>query len=55
MGNITGAVVGGLVIGVSESFLTTYFGGAFAAIMTFIVIMIILVIKPSGLFGEVGS
>ena len=55
MGNITGAVVGGLVIGVSESFLTTYFGGAFAAIMTFIVIMIILMIKPSGLFGEVGS
>ncbi len=55
MGNITGAVVGGLVIGVSESFLTTYFGGAFAAILTFIVIMIILVIKPSGLFGEVGS
>ncbi len=55
MGNITGAVVGGLVIGVSESFLTTYFGGAFAAILTFIVIMIILMIKPSGLFGEVGS
>jgi branched-chain amino acid transport system permease protein len=55
MGNITGAVVGGLVIGVSESFLTTYFGGAFSAIMTFIVIMIILMIKPSGLFGEVGS
>jgi branched-chain amino acid transport system permease protein len=55
MGNITGAVVGGLVIGISESFLTTYFGGAFAAILTFIVIMIILMIKPSGLFGEVGS
>ena len=55
MGNVTGAVVGGLVIGVSESFLTAYFGGAFAAILVFIVIMIILIIKPSGLFGEVGS
>jgi branched-chain amino acid transport system permease protein len=55
MGKITGAVVGGLLIGISESFLATYLGGAFAAIMTFVVIMIILVIKPSGLFGEVGS
>lgn len=55
MGNVNGAVVGGLLIGVSESFLTTFFGGAFAAIMTFIVIMIILVVKPSGLFGEVGA
>lgn len=55
MGNVTGAVVGGLLIGVSESFLATFFGGAFAAIMTFIVIMIILIVKPSGLFGEVGA
>lgn len=54
LGNITGAVVGGLVIGISESFLATYFGGAFAAIMTFVLIMIIMVFKPSGLFGEVG-
>jgi branched-chain amino acid transport system permease protein len=55
LGNVTGAVVGGLLIGISESFLATYFGGAFAAIMTFIVIMIIMVFKPSGLFGEVGT
>jgi branched-chain amino acid transport system permease protein len=55
LGNVTGAVMGGLIIGISESFLTTYFGGAVASITVFIVIMIILLVKPSGLFGEVGT
>ena len=52
MGSVTGAVVGGLVIGISETFLSTYFGGAAAAILQFAVIMLILVLKPSGLFGR---
>jgi branched-chain amino acid transport system permease protein len=52
MGSVTGAVVGGLVIGISETFLSTYFGGAAAAILQFSVIMLILVLKPSGLFGR---
>jgi branched-chain amino acid transport system permease protein len=55
LGSVTGAVVGGLLIGISESFLSTYFGGAFAAIMTFVVIMIMLIFKPSGLFGREGA
>jgi branched-chain amino acid transport system permease protein len=52
MGSVTGAVVGGLVIGISETFLSTYFGGAAAAILQFAVIMLILVLRPSGLFGR---
>jgi len=52
MGSVTGAVVGGLVIGISETFLSTYFGGAAAAILQFAVIMLILVLKPAGLFGR---
>jgi branched-chain amino acid transport system permease protein len=55
LGNIPGAVVGALIIGISESFLATYFGGAFAGIMIFVVIVIVLTVRPSGLFGERGS
>lgn len=55
LGNVTGAIVGGIMIGISESFLSTYFGGAIAVLMTFVVIMIIMVVKPSGLFGEAGT
>lgn len=52
LGSVTGAVLGGIIIGLSESFLITYFGGEYAAIMVFTVIMIIMIVKPSGLLGQ---
>ena len=52
MGSVTGAVVGGLFIGTAGTFLSTYFGGVAAAILELAVIMAILILKPSGLFGR---
>jgi branched-chain amino acid transport system permease protein len=52
MGSVAGAVAGGFAIGVSETFLSTFFGGAAAAILQFAVIVLILILKPSGLFGR---
>ena len=53
--SITGAIIGGLLIGVLESlgagYLDKYVAGGVAEVMPFIVLMIILMIKPYGLFG----
>lgn len=55
LGNVTGAVGGGLLIGIVEA-LTVYFGGTFGSIyreaISFAFLFIILVVRPQGLFGQ---
>ena len=53
MGSLPGAVVAGLLIGQVVS-LTTFFVPKMAEIMVFIFMAAILLIRPSGLFGEEG-
>jgi branched-chain amino acid transport system permease protein len=51
--SIGGAFVGGIVIGVAEKLGTVYFGSDVGEqLIPFVVLMIILVVRPSGLFGE---
>lgn len=50
-GNITGAIVGSLLIGLIESFSTIQFSQYKDAVV-FIVLILILLIRPQGLFGE---
>jgi branched-chain amino acid transport system permease protein len=61
IGNIPGAMVGGLVLGLLEAFAASYLslltGGAFGAeykdIFAFSVLILILIFRPKGLLGEV--
>ncbi len=53
MGSLPGAVVAGLLIGQVVS-LTTFFVPKMAEIMVFIFMAAVLLIRPSGLFGEEG-
>ncbi|HYS83116.1 MAG TPA: branched-chain amino acid ABC transporter permease [Anaeromyxobacteraceae bacterium] len=61
IGNIPGAMVGGLVLGLLEAFAAAYLslltGGAFGAeykdIFAFAVLILILIFRPRGLLGEV--
>jgi branched-chain amino acid transport system permease protein len=53
MGSLLGAIVAGLMIGEIVS-LTTYFQPKLAEIVIFIVMAAVLLIRPSGLFGEAG-
>jgi branched-chain amino acid transport system permease protein len=46
-----GAVVGGLVVGLSESLAAQYISFDFAKSAVFIVMLVVLVARPSGLFG----
>jgi branched-chain amino acid transport system permease protein len=51
MGSIFGATLGGLILGIVEAFAYTYLGGI-AEIIGFLIIIILLIIRPQGLFGE---
>jgi branched-chain amino acid transport system permease protein len=53
MGSLAGAIVAGLLIGQVVS-LTTFFAPKFAEIMVFVVMALVLLVRPSGLFGETG-
>jgi branched-chain amino acid transport system permease protein len=51
-GSLPGAIVGGLVIGIVESLSGFYLPDGFKDTAAYIVVLIMLVIKPNGLFGE---
>ena len=53
LGNIPGALFGSVILGLTESFVGTYVpeGSGWAEGISFILIMIILIIKPTGLVG----
>ena len=51
-GSIPGAIVGGLIIGLVESFAGFYLPEGFKDIAAYIVVLVVLMVKPSGLFGE---
>ena len=51
-GSLPGAIVGGLVIGLVESFSGFYLPEGFKDIAAYIVVLAMLMIKPNGLFGE---
>jgi branched-chain amino acid transport system permease protein len=50
MGNIWGSIVGGLVIGLTEVFAIRYFGADFVDIAVFGLLLVILFVRPTGLF-----
>jgi branched-chain amino acid transport system permease protein len=52
LGSVAGALVGGLILGFIDSFLTTLISADIAYIMGFLVIFVVLVFRPSGLFGQ---
>lgn len=52
LGSVPGAVVGGLVLGFSESIFAMLFGGLVADMLGFLMIMLILLWKPTGLLGH---
>lgn len=52
LGSAPGAVVGGLLIGLTESFGAGYISSGMKDAITFSVVLLILLIRPSGILGE---
>ena len=54
IGMLHGAVVGGLVVGVAECLAAQYLGSNVRDPMAFVILILILIIKPTGFFGKKG-
>lgn len=55
IGSIPGAVIGGFIIGICETFLVAMGYSTFSDAFTFLLLIIILLVRPTGLFGEAAS
>ena len=52
MGSIVGATLGGILIGVAESIGGVYLGSGWKEVVVFVLFLLVLLFKPSGLFGK---
>ena len=52
LGNIWGAILAGLIIGVVESFSSLYLGGSWSELVVYLIFILTLIIKPTGLLGK---
>ena len=52
IGIVPGAVLGGIVIGLVESFTTTYISSSMADTFVFLILIVVLIIKPAGIMGK---
>lgn len=51
-GSITGAIIGGLGIGVIETFAAAYISASYRDAFAFAVLVLVLLFRPQGIFGE---
>jgi branched-chain amino acid transport system permease protein len=52
IGNLPGAVLGGLIIGITETFVSGYISSTYRDAIAFAILILILLVKPSGLLGQ---
>jgi branched-chain amino acid transport system permease protein len=52
IGNLTGAMVGGLLMGIIETLVVGYLSSTYRDAIAFVLLIAILLIRPSGLFGQ---
>lgn len=52
IGNLRGAFYGGIALGLTEMFASAVIGSQWKAVTVFVVLVVVLLFKPNGLFGE---
>ena len=55
LGSIYGAVLAGLLVGIVETLATAFISAEVSEILLFTTLFVILLLRPAGLFGQVGS
>jgi branched-chain amino acid transport system permease protein len=51
-GKTTGAVLGGFVLGIIEAFIAAYMPSGYRDAVAFVILLIVLYFKPSGILGS---
>jgi branched-chain amino acid transport system permease protein len=52
IGSIPGAMLGGLLIGVAESFITGYISSTYTNLLVFALLIVVMLVRPTGLLGQ---
>ena len=52
IGSLPGSIIGGLFVGICESIAATFLGSEFRDSIAFIILIIVLIIRPNGFFGR---
>lgn len=52
IGNLRGALLGGLILGVAENWGSAFFGTSWKDVVSFALLVLILLLRPSGILGE---
>ena len=55
LGSIKGAIIGGLLYGITEQMATLFLGGTWGSAVSFALLIVVLIIRPIGIFGEKGE
>ena len=52
LGSVGGAMIGGILLGVVDSLTLTYVTSEYKQLVAFGVLILVLVVRPAGLFGQ---
>jgi branched-chain amino acid transport system permease protein len=52
IGNLRGAVLGGVILGVVESFSVAFVDPAYIDVVAFAILILVLMFRPTGILGE---
>lgn len=55
LGSFEGAIIGGMIIGVAEALATMVVGAEWKDMVAYLILVVVLWVKPSGLFGKKGG
>ena len=54
-GNVPGAVIGGLIVGLAEALGASYISSTYKDAIVFVLMVAFLLMRPQGIFGEAGG
>jgi branched-chain amino acid transport system permease protein len=52
LGSIFGTLIGGLILGLVQTFSATLFGSAYQMLFVYLAVLVVLAVRPQGLFGR---
>jgi branched-chain amino acid transport system permease protein len=52
IGSLAGAMLGGLLIGIAESFITGYISSTYTNLLVFGLLIVVMLVRPTGLLGQ---
>jgi len=55
LGSIRGAIVGGLLYGITQQMAALFFGDIWSSAVAFILLIAVLIVRPNGIFGQKGE